>query len=208
MKIYLTPAPRTASGGGPSKLVCFSIFFVLLVTNCLDINAQTLVQNFTLTNVMDGKTVSLDQYSSNTALVVVFTSNECPFDNYYKDRIKEMIGTYSGKIQFLLVNSYIEPAESAEKMAIHYTDLNVPYLSDKDQVAMNVFGAKKSPEVFLLKNADGKYAVVYSGAIDDNPQVPKDANQKFLKTAIDKLLAGQKIDVSNNRAVGCSIRRK
>ena len=134
--------------------------------------AQTPIQNFTLTNVVDGKTVSLDQFSSSNGVVVLFTSNECPFDNYYKDRVKELIGAYGGKVQFLLVNSNLEPEESAEKMAIHYTDMSVPYLSDKDQVVMNLFGARKSPEAFLIKNTGGKSTVVYSGAIDDNPQVP------------------------------------
>jgi hypothetical protein len=169
---------------------------------------QASVQNFTLTNVVDGKAISLEQYATATGVVVLFTSNECPFDNYYKDRVKEMISTYSGKIPFLLVNSYLELAETPEKMAIHYTDLGVPYLSDKDQVAMSALGAKKSPEVFLLKPLGGKFMVVYSGAIDDNPQVPKDANQKFLQDAIDKLVAGQKIELANYRAVGCSMRRK
>jgi hypothetical protein len=169
---------------------------------------QASVQNFTLTNVVDGKTISLEQYATATGVVVLFTSNECPFDNYYKDRVKEMISTHSGKIQFLLVNSYLELAETPEKMAIHYTDLGVPYLADKDQVAMSALGAKKSPEVFLLKPLGGKFMVVYSGAIDDNPQVPKDANQKFLQDAIDKLVAGQKIETANYRAVGCSMRRK
>lgn len=181
---------------------------LFLITISLGLKAQTPVQNFTLTNVVDGKMVSLDQYSSSSGVVVLFTSNECPFDNYYKDRIKEMISTYAGKVQFLLVNSYIEPEESVEKMHIHYSDLNVAYLADKDQLAMNALGAKKSPEVFLLKNSSGKFMTAYSGAIDDNPQVSKDVNQKFLKDAIDKMLGGQKIEVSNNRAVGCSMRRK
>lgn len=184
------------------------LLFAFLMNITLVIKGQTIVQNFTLTNVVDGKAVSLDQYASNDGIVILFASNECPFDNYYKDRIKEMIGNYAGKVQFLLVNSNIEPEESAEKMAIHYTDLTAPYLSDKDQTVMTSLGAKKSPEVFLLKSSGGKCAVVYSGAIDDNPQVPKDANQFYLKDAIDKLLAGAKIDVGNNRAVGCSIRRK
>jgi len=184
------------------------LILVLLMTFSTSTNAQTPIQNFTLTNVADGKPVSLDQFSSSSAVVVLFTSNECPFDNYYKDRVKEMINSYTGKVQFLLVNSNIEPEESPEKMAIHYTDLNVPYLSDKDQTVMNLFNVRKSPEAFLLKSSGGKFTVMYNGAIDDNPQVPKDVNQKFLKDAIDKALVGQKIEISNNRAVGCSIRRK
>ena len=184
------------------------IAFVVVLSVSTITNGQAPVQNFTLTNVVDNKSVSLDQFSSSAAVVVLFTSHECPFDNYYKDRVKEMINAYAGKVQFLLVNSSIEPDESIEKMHIHYSDLNVPYLPDKDQVVMNALGARKSPEVFLLKNSGGQFTTAYSGAIDDNPQVPKDINQNFLKDAINKLLAGQKIDVINNRAVGCSIRRK
>jgi len=184
------------------------ILFILLVNICAVLKAQTQVQNITLPNAVDGKMVSLDQYSSFSGIVVVFTSNECPFDNYYKERVKEMIHTYTGKVQFLLVNSYLEPEESSEKMHIHYSDIGVPYLADKDQLAMNSLGAKKSPEAFLLKNSANKFINLYSGAIDDNPQVPKDVSQNFLKDAIDKMLSGQKIDVTSNRAVGCSIRRK
>jgi hypothetical protein len=93
-------------------------------------------------------------------------------------------------------------------MAIHYKDINVPYLADKDQIAMEALGARKSTEVFLISKAGGKLNLVYSGAIDDNPQVAKDVKQPFLKDAIEKLLAGQKIEVANQRASGCTIRRK
>ena len=77
-----------------------NLFVAFLMTLAVGIKAQTTVQNFTLTNVVDGKTVSLDQFSSNVGVVILFTSNECPFDNYYKDRIKEMIGNYAGKVQY------------------------------------------------------------------------------------------------------------
>jgi peroxiredoxin len=183
------------------------ILFLLIVVGGYA-QAQTTIQNFTLTNVVNGKPVSLDQYSSLPAVVVLFTGNECPYDNYYKDRVKQLIDSYSGKVQFLLVNSYDDPQETTEKMAIHYTDLGVPYLADKDQTVMENFGARKSPEVFLLKPDAGKFSMVYSGAIDDNPQVATDTKQNFLKEAIDKTLAGQKVEAVNNRTMGCTIRKK
>ncbi|MBK7653716.1 MAG: hypothetical protein IPJ20_27545 [Flammeovirgaceae bacterium] len=73
---------------------------------------------------------------------------------------------------------------------------------------METFGARKTPEVFLLSMAGGKFTVVYSGAIDDNPQTASDVKQTFLKDAIEKLLAGQKVDVAVERVAGCTIRRK
>jgi hypothetical protein len=180
----------------------------LLIVGAGYAQAQQVIQNFSLTNVVNGKPVSLEQYSSLAAVAVLFTGNECPYDNYYKDRVKQLIDSYSGKVQFLLINSYDDPQETPEKMAIHYTDLNVPYLADKDQVVMENFGARKSPEVFLLGPSNGKFEVIYSGAIDDNPQVATDTKQNYLKEAIAKMLAGQKVEVASNRAMGCTIRKK
>lgn len=184
-----------------------ALLFALTATPLM---AQTPVQNFSLVNVVDNSTVSLDGYSSCRGIVVLFTGNECAYDSYYTARIKAMIDVYKGKIQFLLVNSYVEPAESIDKMKAFYTlwGMGVPYLADKDQVAMECLNARKTPEAFLLQNADGKLTVTYSGAIDDNPQVSAAVQDKYLRQAIDKLLAGQAIEVSSVRAVGCSIRRK
>lgn len=169
---------------------------------------QQAVNPFTLTNVADGSSVSLESYSS--PVVVIFTSNECAFDNYYATRIKSLIELYAGKIQFLLVNAHVEPAESAGQMTIKYKtwSLNVPYLADKDQLAMDILGAKKSPEAFLLQKTAGKYFLAYKGLIDDNPQVASDVKKNYLRDSVNKLLAGQKITVPEMRAIGCSIRRK
>jgi peroxiredoxin len=185
---------------------------VLLFMICLSFSifAQTQVQNFTLVNVADGTNVSLDQYSSSAGLVLIFTSNACPYDGYYRERIKTLIKTYEGKIQFILINSHQDAAETAEKMksAFDTWGLSVPYLSDKDQVAMEQLGARKSPEVFLLKHVNDKYNVLFSGAFDDNPQVASGVNQQYLRSAVDQHLGGHKIEVPLARAVGCSIRKK
>ncbi len=185
------------------------ILLSLMVTS-LSLGAQTPIQNFTLTNVADGSTPSLENYSNTAGVAVVFTSNDCPYDRYYLKRIKNLVNTYQGKVQFLLINSYQEPGESEEKMKEAFTrwNLNIPYLSDKEQIAMSSLGAKKSPEVFLLKHDGKNYTIVYSGAIDDNPQVESAVNQAYLKTAIEKLLSKNKLEIQTEHAVGCSIRRK
>lgn len=185
------------------KKLMFLILF--LSANCLI--AQE-IKDFSLTNTKDGKVVALSGFGSATGIAIVFTSHECPFDNYYKERLKDLVTLYTGKIQFVLINSNQESQESVDQMAIHYKDINVPYLADKDQMAMEALGARKSTEVFLISKAGGKLNLVYSGAIDDNPQVAKDVKQTFLRDAIEKLLAGQKIEVANQRASGCTIRRK
>jgi hypothetical protein len=182
----------------PFLLFSFSLF------------AQQPVQNFSLVNVADDSTVSLESYPSCIGIVVLFTGNDCIYDNYYNGRIRSLIDAYKGKIQFLLVNSYTEPTEAIDKMKSKYNSwsLAVPYLSDKEQVAMERLGARKSPEAFLLKNMGGKFTIEYSGAIDDNAQMAADVKQNYLKAAIEKLLVNRKQEASTIRAVGCTIRRK
>ncbi len=180
--------------------------FFILITSVV-VQAQN-VKNFTLINTKDGQAVSLSNFNSSKAVVIVFTSHECPFDNYYKERLKNLIQTYAGKIQFLLINSNTDEQESAGQMAIHYTDLPVPYLADKDQVVMENLGAKKTPEVFLITSVGGKFIVAYSGAIDDNAQAAQDVRNYFLKDAVEQVLSGRKIDIITQRATGCAIRKK
>lgn len=185
-----------------------TLYSFLLVMICL--TAQSQVPNFTLTNVVNGKSVSLDTYPSCSGIVIVFTTNACPYDEYYRTRIKKISNDYQDKVPVLLINSGIDAAESADNMAkkAQQLGITIPYLADKDQAVMQSLGATKSPQVFLLKNEGGKFLVVYSGAIDDNAQVEKDVRQSYLKDAIDIMLTNQKIETAEVRPVGCALRKK
>lgn len=189
------------------KMKYLSVLLLLVISYPL--KSQN-IQDFSLTNVADGKTVSLSGFNSCKGIAVVFTSNECPFDVQYRDRIKELNEVYKGSIQFLLINSHLEPKENANVMAQKFPSwsIPVPYLADKDQIAMECMGAKKSPEVFLIKKNGSNHSIVYQGAIDDNPLVNSDVSNSYLKKAIDQLLANKKIETGSIRAAGCTIRKK
>lgn len=167
------------------------------------------IPDFTLTNVVDGQPVSLSEFRNCTGLVLVFTSNECPYDGYYRDRLRALVNRHLGKIQFVFINSIAGEAESAERMKSAYKlwNIPVPYLDDKQQTAMNCVGATRSPEVFLLKNDNGSFLQVYKGAIDDNPQVAGDVRQRYLEAGIEQLVSAGKVTLPSTRAVGCVIRK-
>ncbi|MBL7857874.1 MAG: redoxin domain-containing protein [Cyclobacteriaceae bacterium] len=185
----------------------FWIVFMMVVL--IKAQAQQ-VPNFSLTNVVNGKSISLETYPSCSGVVIIFTSNACPFDEYYRSRIEKLSKDFQDKVPVLLVNANIEPAESAESMIkkAQQWGLSVPYLSDKEQSLMQSLGATKSPSVFLLKNNGGKFQVVYRGAIDDNAQVEADVRHSYLRDAIDIMLTNQKIETAEVRPVGCNIRKK
>lgn len=165
------------------------------------------LEEISLPNVMDGKMIMLKNYSSSPGVVIIFTMNTCPFDEYYAGRVKSLS---QGKIPVLLVNAHPDPAESSESMVkcSKQRGLSIPYLADKDQLMMKGLSASKSTEAYLLKNNNGKFTIVYHGAIDDNPQVATDVKISYLQDAINSLLAGQAISKAEVRPVGCNIRKK
>jgi hypothetical protein len=168
------------------------------------------VQNFELQNTVDGTTISLNTFSGQPAVVLIFFSNNCPFDSYYLQRLKALDARYGSKIPVLLVNAYPGESESIPAMMAYVKEksISLPYLADKDQKVLTNLNARKSPECFLLQSVGGKFTIAYRGALDDNPQSADDVTRHYLQEAIEKILTGQKIEVKEVRPVGCSIQRK
>jgi len=182
---------------------------LLLAYSPKDASAQTVVKDFQLTNVMSNTAVSLGAYNNAQGLILIFTSNACPYDEYYRDRIGKLATAYQN-VPVVFVNSLVEPGESLEEMITHGKrwGVKVPYLADKEQILMTNLGVKKTPEAFLLKNQNGKFIVVYRGAIDDNAQVEADVRHRYLRDAIELMINDQKIATPEVRPVGCNIKKK
>jgi len=213
IKGWSKPHPQPFSGGEERferlKILNMKKLFITFLS-LISISLTAQVPNFTLANVVNGKSISLDTYPSCSGILIVFTTNTCPYDEYYRTRIKQISNDYQDKVPVLLINSSVDAAESAENMTkkAQQIGITIPYLADKDQTLMQSLNATKSPQVFLLKNTGGKFFVVYSGAIDDNAQVEKDVHQSYLKDAIDIMLTNQKIETAEVRPVGCALRKK
>jgi hypothetical protein len=143
-------------------------------------------------------------------MVIIFTTNSCPYDEYYRNRVSKLSQTYQDRVPVLLVNPGTDPADTKENMIKKGKQLNfsLPYLADKDQTLMASLDARKSPEAFLLKNEGGKFTVVYRGAIDDNAQVEADVRHSYLRDAIDIMLTNQKVQTPEVRPVGCNLKKK
>ncbi len=188
-------------------LSAFAVFSIHML------QAQTKkVENFSLPDAVSGQQVSLADFANRKAVVVLFTSNFCPYSKLYEERFSSLVKAYAGQdVAFIMINPN-DPAESrddsmeAMKEKAQSWGLNIPYLADKNQQVASQFGASKTPEVFVLSNKPNRFAVAYSGAIDDNPQVAQDVSQKYLKQAIDAVLSSKIVNTPNKRPVGCMIK--
>lgn len=187
--------------------------FVFVVCGLSVLHAQTKkVEDFSLPDAVSGKQVSLADFQNRKAVVVLFTSNFCPYSKLYEERFSSLVKAYAGQdVAFIMINPN-DPAESkddsmeAMKAKAQSWGLTIPYLADKDQQVATLFGASKTPEVFVLSNKPSRFTVAYSGALDDNPQVAQDVSQNYLKQAIDAVLQNKIVNTPHKRPVGCMVK--
>lgn len=168
-------------------------------------------EDFNLKNV-DGKMVSLKDYSDAKGFIVVFTCNTCPYAKMYEQRIMDLDQKYSSKgypvIAIMPNDENKVPGDSFDEMKKRSDEKNYsfPYLKDETQDVAKAFGATKTPHVFVLNNVDDKYKVEFIGAIDDNPKSASSVSTKYVEDAVDALLDGKKVPKTTANAVGCSIK--
>ncbi|SFQ66645.1 AhpC/TSA family protein [Flavobacterium akiainvivens] len=167
--------------------------------------------DFSLKNV-DGKKVALKDYKNAKGYIVVFTCNHCPYAQAYEDRIIALDKKYSKQgYQVVAINPNNpekQKEDSFEKMqerakAKKYA---FPYLLDEGQKVYPQYGATKTPHVYVLQKTAKGNVVKYIGAIDDNHEDEKAVTQKYVENAVDALLKGKEVSVTETKAIGCSIK--
>lgn len=83
-----------------------------------------------------------------------------------------------------------------------------PYLLDDTQTVARAFGASRTPQVFVLNQANGQFVLEYTGAIDDNPQDQAEVQRQYVDEAVSNLLAGRPVQSPITKPVGCAIKWK
>jgi peroxiredoxin len=153
---------------------------------------------------VDGKEYSLAEMKDAKAIVVCFTCNICPVAVAYEDRFVEFSKKYAAKgVKFVAINCN----KNSEDLAVMKTraeekGFNFPYVFDKSGKVATEYGAKRTPELYVL---DGHHNVVYHGSFDDKQNGP---TKNFVADAVDAVLAGKKPSVTANTAFGCGINNK
>lgn len=159
----------------------------------------------------DNKIVSLSSYPDAKGFIVTFTCNHCPYAVMYEDRLIALHKKYAPMgYPVVAINPNdpdVQPDDSFEKMKERAKEKEFPfdYLFDMDQKVYPVYGATKTPHVFLL---DAKHVVKYIGAIDDNARDADAVKVKYLENAIAAIEKGKNPDPATTKAIGCSIKSK
>lgn len=199
------------------KRILMSLTLMLLtvvLVQAQGYNVGNEAENFNLKNI-DGKMISLYDYSEATkGAIVIFTCNHCPYAIAYEDRIIDLDKKFREKgYPVIAINPNdpeIQPADSYEKMIerAKEKDFPFPYLFDETQEVYKMYGAKRTPHIYLLNKENGKFMVAYIGTIDDNYKDADAAQKHYVADALNALLKGEKPNPDFTKAIGCSIKDK
>jgi len=160
---------------------------------------------------IDKKHYSNDYFTDYKILVVIFSCNHCPYVQAYEERMKSIVNDYTQKgVGIIAINSNDAenyPDDSFENMQKRANErkFNFIYLRDETQITAKDFGATHTPEIFVF---DSERKLRYHGKIDDNWQKEDKVENKYLRDALDALLAGKEIPVPETFSIGCTIKWK
>lgn len=153
---------------------------------------------------------SLQELNQENGLLVVFSCNTCPFVTAWEDRYTIIAKLCNEKnVGMAAINSNAarrEGVDSMEEMKKHAKEqgYDFNYLLDENANLAKLFGATKTPQIFLF-NKD--LELVYTGAIDDNLKNAEKVENHYLLNAINNLVDGKKINPNTTEALGCSIKK-
>ncbi len=168
--------------------------------------------NFSLTNSVDQKLVSLDQIKGTCGTLVIFMCNHCPYVLHLMDKIVEVSliikewGINTVAISSNDVENYPEDSPELMKKLALKKSFGFPYLYDETQEVAMAYKAACTPDFYLF---DDDLKLVYRGRFDDaRPKNDNAITGKDLMNACQKLSKGLEQDRNQIPSLGCNIKWK
>jgi peroxiredoxin len=165
---------------------------------------------------VDGKIHKLAEYSGSKVLAIVFECNHCPVSQLYESRIEKLYKDYRGKgVNFVAINpnnpksirlnelGYTDVTDSLAEMKIRtaFRHIAWPYLYDGETQGVSIkFGVVATPHIYLF---DQERKLQYQGRIDDNQREDL-VKSEDARNAIEALLSGRPVPVTETHAFGCT----
>ncbi len=191
--------------------------FVLLTSMVLALAVQAVeigkpAPDFTATDI-NGKTVKLSDYKGKIVVIESYNS-DCPYcHNQYKTGAMQALqkDLAAKGVVWLLVNSvnpknfsHRTPEQAKAEMAAEKMDVTA-WIDDSSGAVGHLYGMKTTPHMFVI---DKNGVLVYDGAIDDQPDPFHDPSKakNYVSEAIDALLAGKPVTVTETKPYGCSVK--
>jgi peroxiredoxin len=166
--------------------------------------------DFTLPDTISGNTLSLQALKGNTATVIMFICNHCPFVKHVNAQLVQLGNDYKNKgIGFIAISSNDVagyPQDGPEQMKLLASPLQYPFpsLYDQSQSVAKAYEAACTPDFFIF---DADLSLVYRGQLDDSrPGNDKPVTGADIRNALDHLIAGKPVPADQKPSIGCNIK--
>jgi thiol-disulfide isomerase/thioredoxin len=171
---------------------------------------------------IDDKQHTLAEYADAEVLVIAFLSNHCPTSQGIEGRLKQFVADYRSKgVQVVAINpndpgalrpdelGYSKYNDSFPEMKLHAAEqgFEFPYLFDGDTHAVaKAYGCLATPHIFVF---DADRQLRYKGRFDDSRYAdPTTVTSHDAIDAVEAVLAGKEVQVTETRPHGCSTKWK
>ena len=167
---------------------------------------------FSLRDVVSGQSYSLNSFTDETALLVMFMCRHCPYVVHVEQEIAKIGRDYAGtRLGIIGISSndpvqYPDDAPPRLKEMAERLGFTFPFCFDETQDIAKAYRAACTPDFYLF---DRERRLAYRGQLDDSrPGSNKPVTGRDLRAAIDAVLAGKPLDSNQRASVGCSIKWK
>jgi peroxiredoxin len=156
---------------------------------------------------VDGSTYSLSSFAGKELLAIIFSCNGCPTVRGAEDGLVALQDEYANQgVQLLAINAnnaYLSPSDTYAEMVRRAEEksFNFPYVKDEDGSVARLYGARRTPHVFLL---DRERKLRYRGRIADSRD-PAKVTRRDLACAVEELLTARDVEVIETEPSGCAI---
>lgn len=177
-------------------------------------NLGTEAPEFELPDTSSGKLVSLSKAKGESATLIMFICNHCPYVVHVMPEIIRLFNDYKGQgVNFVAISSndvVAYPQDSPEKMKDFAKEwkMEFPYLFDESQAIAKAYDAACTPDFYLFDNS---LKLAYRGRLDDSrprEENPQPLTGKDLRGALNALLSGQSMSEIQFPSMGCNIKWK
>jgi peroxiredoxin len=166
--------------------------------------------DFSLADVVSGRTVTLADFEDRDGLLVMFICRHCPYVAHVRPAIaalaREHVDSGLGIVAISANDPETYPEDApgglaAEAVEAGYT---FPYLFDETQEVAKMYTAACTPDFFLF---DRDRRLVYRGQFDSSrPRNDVPVTGEDLRGAIDAMLEGRPVSSEQRPSIGCSIK--
>jgi peroxiredoxin len=176
------------------------------------VSLGTIAPQFELPDAVSGITMSLADLQSDTASVIMFICNHCPFVKHVQGGLVQLANDYLPKgVSFIAISSndveaYPDDSPEQMKAVAEQFGYPFPFLFDESQEVAQAYEATCTPDFFIY---DGDSKLVYRGQMDDSrPSNDIPVTGKDIRISLDNMLSGKPVDPNQRPSVGCNIKWK